>query len=99
MVSVVADFGAFACAPALAKVLATRHARDIRKNLLVMEVLPGRFCFFWGRALAACFPVRLSGQDSSHMLGPIAGSVKGIARAVGASCSLQAARYREAATP
>src|SRR5712671_4612282 len=49
MVSVVSNFGAFACAPALAKVLATRHARDICKNLLVIEVLPGRFCFFGPR--------------------------------------------------
>jgi hypothetical protein len=48
MASVVSNFGAFACAPALAKVLATRHAKDICKNLLVIEVLPGRFLLFLG---------------------------------------------------
>src|SRR6476620_11489587 len=47
MVSVISSFGPLACA-APAKALATRHARDIRKNLLVIEVLPGHFVFYAG---------------------------------------------------
>src|ERR1700704_2689810 len=42
MVSVASSLGLFACAPAPAKVLATRQAKPICKNLLVIVVLPGR---------------------------------------------------------
>jgi hypothetical protein len=34
-----------AWAPVPAKVAATRHANDVSQILLVIEVLPGRFCF------------------------------------------------------
>jgi hypothetical protein len=75
MVSVVTRLALSARAAALARVLATTHARDICKNLLVIDILPGSFWepFVGGprsRALNCTGP---------PMLGPIAGSVKAIA--------------------
>jgi hypothetical protein len=57
MVSVACSLGPFACALAPAKVPATRHAKDICKNLLVIEVLPERFYFSAARWRPAV-PVR-----------------------------------------
>jgi hypothetical protein len=45
MMSVVSSFGSLAPAEAPVKTLATRHANDICKNLLVIKALPGTFLF------------------------------------------------------
>src|ERR1019366_4520050 len=79
MVSVASSFGPFACAAAPAKVLATRHAKDICKNLLVIEVLPG--CFYFGPLAGGLGSSSLKRTATPDMLGPIAGSVKDIAGA------------------
>jgi hypothetical protein len=51
--------GLLASAAVAVRVVATRHAKDICKNLSIIEVLPGRFLSgrtYLGRSWTACIP-------------------------------------------